>query len=206
MQRHLLSLRYDGLRATEGELGTSVSKQVIQGAQIFLGAHAHYYLSGAVPDRINDRTTGFEITQASRAKGSHVADFLINFVSNGAYDLAKFGFELFVLHSLMAWHNKELVSHPHLERIEPYFEVPHSNRPFIDEEAERHGQRVRLYRRVGQAMAYMTAPIGSSASTMDLSFDGKPIQTYGRRFYSEEEVVEAVLQLRDKLAPRGRLT
>jgi hypothetical protein len=49
MTRHIPKLHYEGLLVARHELATSTSKQVVQGAQMFLGAHAHYYLSGTVP-------------------------------------------------------------------------------------------------------------------------------------------------------------
>ena len=66
MARHILKLRYDGLLASRNELAPSASKQVVQGAQMFLGAHAHYYLTGIVPERINDKGPGYEITDLAR--------------------------------------------------------------------------------------------------------------------------------------------
>ena len=69
MKKHLLSLRYDGLdAATHHGIGTAGSKQVIGGAQILLGAHAHYYAGGKVPERVDDRGEGFEILDVGRQR------------------------------------------------------------------------------------------------------------------------------------------
>ncbi len=74
MTKHILSLRYDGLDAASHHgIGTAGSKQVIGGAQILLGAHAHYYAGGKVPDRVDDRGAGFKnfsTSDAARARSS----------------------------------------------------------------------------------------------------------------------------------------
>ena len=78
MTKHILSLRYDGLdAATHHGIGTAGSKQVIGGAQILLGAHAHYYSGGKVPDRVDDRGAGFKILDVGRRQGSVIFDIAL---------------------------------------------------------------------------------------------------------------------------------
>jgi hypothetical protein len=75
MARHILKLHYDGLRAAaRNELAPSASAQVVPGARLLLGAHAHVYLTGVVPERINDKGPGYEIGDLGRREGSWVAD------------------------------------------------------------------------------------------------------------------------------------
>ena len=104
MARHILKLRYDGLLASRNELAPSASKQVVQGAQVFLGAHAHYYMTGVVPDRINDKGPGYEITDLARRAGSWRADFAISLCADGMWEAMKLDFALFLYESYRAWY------------------------------------------------------------------------------------------------------
>lgn len=197
MSKHILRLRYDGLSAEHGEVGTSASKQIVTGAQMFLGAHAHYYLTEHVPDRINDRSPHYEIAHLARERGSHIADFVVNLLSNGIYDAAKLGFGAFLLESYRAWSEKRLYEDPPYERLEPYFDARPSNAPFIDTVEENRRQRERLGQRVGKSMSHMTVPNGTYSSKLEMSIDGVLFATVTRRFFDEEDIAEAVRLIRD---------
>ena len=196
MQRHLLGLRYDGLTAEHGDIGASASKQVVVGAQMLLGAHAHYYLNEEVPDRIFDRGRGYEIMHRGRAHGSHLAEFVINIAANGVYDAAKLGFGMLLWHSYQAWSEGRLYENPPYERIEPYFESRHMNMPFVDDVERNLEQRKRLGQRVGKAMTHLTTPNGTFSSKLEMSIDGQVFATVTRRYYDEDDIAEAVRLLR----------
>ncbi len=196
MQRHILRLRYDGLRAETGELAPSASKQVIAGAQMFLGAHAHYFTEARIPDRILDRTHSYEIGDLARRRGSWEADFALNILANGVWDVVKFGFGLFVLQSYKAWSEGRLFEDPPYERIEPILEMRGSqNWQFIDLEAERFEQRRRLFARVSDAMALITAPNGSSSTYVEIFLDDQQLGTIERRVFAEADITAAVHSL-----------
>ena len=209
MARHILKLHYDGLRAARNELAPSASKQVIQGAQLLLGAHAHFYLNGVVPDRINDKSPGYEISDLARRAGSWETDFLINLLSNETSHLIHLAFDVFLISYMQQWKDGRDFADPAFERREPYFSSYGGvNEPFIDAAAEREHQLRRLSRRTGHAMAYLTAPNGTSSSTLEMSIDGRVIAVFDRRypFYSEDEVAEAVSLFRESQPmkrPRG---
>jgi hypothetical protein len=191
MARHILKLRYDGLLASRNELAPSASKQVVQGAQVFLGAHAHYYMTGAVPDRINDKGPGYEITDLARRAGSWRADFAISLCADGMWEAMTLGFGLFVYESYRAWAEGRVFQDPPFERS-PLLLGRHDG---ADDS-----------RRVGQAIALVTAPNGTSASVLEMSIDGHAFAVIGHRipFYSEEEVTEAVSRFRESFrAVRG---
>lgn len=195
MVRHILKLRYDGLLASQHELAPSASRQVVPGAQEFLGAHAHYYLSGRVPDRIYEKGPGYEITDLGRHTGSWEAEFAINFLANGVWRVVEIGFGVFLCESYRAWSEGRLYEDPTFERREPFFvRSDGGNEPFLDDFAERRHQQVRLSRRVGHSTAHLSAGIGNSASVLEMSIDDYMFAVIDRRipFYTEDEVTEGV--------------
>jgi hypothetical protein len=188
-------LHYDGLRAAAtNELAPSASAQVVPGARLLLGAHAHFYLNGVVPDRINDKGPGYEIGDLGRREGSWVADFVINLLSNETSHLIHLAFEVYMLGYMQHWKDGREFD-PAFERREPYFgSYGGVNEPFIDAVAEREHQLRRLNRRTGHAVSNLTAAIGTSASVLEMSIDGRVIAVFDRRYpaYGEDEITEAV--------------
>lgn len=207
MARHVLNLRYDGLRATRGELRTGVSKQVVLGAQMFLGAHGHYFVSGLVPDRIGDKAAGFEIVDLARERGSWEAEFAIDLQANGVWEQIKFGFGLFLYQSYLAWSEGQLFEDPSLERRQPYLTVPDgANELEWHSLTTRQFQQERLAGRVGQSMVLLTAPIGSSAATLEMSLDGRLFAVWDRRYYMEDDITDAVMLFRQGRVHGRRLS
>ncbi len=205
MARHILRLHYDGLRAARNELAPSASAQIINGARLLLGAHANFYLSGTVPDRVYDKGPGYEISDLARRAGSWEADFAINFISDGTWKLIEIGFDLFLLEYIRGWLEGRAFADPGFERREPYFgSYGGVNEPFIDVAAEREHQGRRLSRRTGEALHYITAPNGTSSSVLEMSIDGRVIAVFDRRLprYCEDEVAEAVTLFRQTQPPR----
>ena len=200
MARHILKLRYDGLLASRNELAPSASKQVVQGAQMLLGAHAHYYLTGIVPERINDKGPGYEITDLARRADSWRADFAISLCADGMWEAMKLDFGLFVYESYRAWAEGRVYEDPPFESSAPYAG---------SYDGSRQQQRLRLSRRVGQAIALVTAPNGTSAEVLEMSIDGYVFAVIEHRIpvYSEEDVTEAVSRFREsfKAVRGGRL-
>ncbi len=207
MTRHVLNLRYDGLRATRGELRTGVSKQVVQGAQMFLGAHGHYFLSGHVPDRISDKAPGFEIMDLARERGSWEAEFAIDLQANGVWEHVKFGFGVFLYQSYRAWAEGLAFEEPPMQRRKPAFAaVGGANETDLESLSVRHVQQERLASRVGQAMVLMTAPLGTSASTLEISLDGRLFAVWDRRYFTEDDITDAVMLFRQGRAHGRRLS
>jgi hypothetical protein len=207
MTRHVLNLRYDGLRATRGELRTGVSKQVIQGAQMFLGAHGHYFLTGHVPDRIGDKAPGFEIMDLARERGSWEAEFAIDLQASGVWEQIKFGFGVFVYQSYRAWAEGMLFEEPPFERREPVLTAAAgANAPVFESLSVRQFHQERLASRIGQAVVLMTAPLGTSASTLEMSLDGRLFAVWDRRYFTEDEITDAVMQFRQGRVQGRRLS
>ncbi len=202
MGRHIFRLRYDGLLAEHNEIAVSASKQAIQGAQMFLGAHAHYFLSGIVPDRINDRTPGYEITDRARRADAWEADFVINLFAEGVWDGGKYDFPVLVYDFYRAWAAGRVYEDPPLQRRAPYLGVDGgTNAPFIDNEPVRRQQQRRLTRRVANAVAHMSAALGTSASVLEMSIDSHTFAIIEGRVpvWSEDDVTEGVSLYRDSV-------
>jgi hypothetical protein len=195
MARHILNLHYDGLRAAErNELAPSASAQVVPGARLLLGAHANFYLNGIVPDRILEKGPGYEIGDLGRREGSWVADFVINFLSNETSHLLHLAFEVYLFAYIQHWKDgREFADQA--ERREPYFgSYGGVNEPFIDSVADREHQLRRLSRRTTDAVWHLTAAIGTSASVLTMSLDGRVIAVFDRRYplNGEQEITEAL--------------
>jgi hypothetical protein len=193
--RHFFNLRYDGLLASHRELATSASKQAVEGTQMFLGAHAHYYLTGRVPQRVNDKGPGYEITDLARHAGSWEADFAINIFAEGAWDAVTYAFPALIYDSYRAWAQGRVYEDPPFERREPF--LGHGSgpsEPSLDPVAARRLQQERLSRRVDRAIAHMTAGIGTSASVLEMTIDGHTFAVIECRvpLWSEAEVAEGV--------------
>lgn len=207
MARHFLKLRFNGLLASHNELATSASKRVVEGAQVFLGAHAHYYLTGVVPQRINDKAPGYEITDVVRNAGSWEANFVIDILAEDERDADKYAFPVLIHDSYRAWAQGRVYEDPLALYRDPYFgtcSVP-VERQY---DPERRLQQEHLYRRVGRAVANMTVGIGTSASVLEMSIDGHMFASIDQRvpLVSEEEVTEGISLFRQTLeATRRRL-
>lgn len=201
--RHILKLRYDGLLASRHELATSASKQAIQGGQEFLGAHAHYYLTGTIPDRIYDKGPAYEITDLGHRPGSWEAELAINIFAEGIWDVLKFGFAVLVYDSYRAWAGGYVFEDPLFARRAPHFGGHGAaDEPLVDPESARRLQQLRLYRRVGRSVAHMTAGMGTSASVLELSIDEHMFAIIDRRvpLWSDDEVSEGVSLFRQTVA------
>lgn len=208
MARHFFKLRYDGLLASRSELAPSASKQVVEGAQMFLGAHAHYYLVGRIPERINDKGPGYEITDLARRAGSWEAHFAISVIGAGAGDVAGNAFAVLVYDSYRAWAQGRVYEDPPIQYRDAYLGAcGPSHEPFPG--PERRYQQERLHRRVGRAVAHMTAGIGTSASALELTIDDHMFAVLDRRvpLVSEDEVTEGLSLFRQSMegARRRRL-
>lgn len=181
MTKHILSLRYDGLDAASHHgIGTAGSKQVIGGAQILLGAHAHYYSGGKVPERVDDRGEGFKILDVGRRQGSVIFDIALLITAKAIWDVADthYGFERFLAESYTAHRAGKLFKQPPHQRREA---GPGSNSPLPDLDYAREHERRRLLQRMQQAVSLISAPLGITASVLEVSIDGKRIDTIRAR-------------------------
>jgi hypothetical protein len=181
MKKHLLSLRYDGLdAATHHGIGTAGSKQVIGGAQILLGAHAHYFTGGKVPERVDDRGEGFKILDVGRRQGSIIFDIALLITAQAIWEVAEthYGFDRFLAESYAAHRAGRPFEEPPYERRQP---TPAGNSPLPDLDYAREYERRRLLQRTQQAVSFISAPLGTTASMVEVSIDGKRVDTMRAR-------------------------
>jgi hypothetical protein len=214
MSTHRLKLEYDGLTASENCMPTSLEKQITEGAQIFLAAHATYFTEGRVPDRLMDRSCYYQIQDIRQRPGCWIAEYDLTIAAAGGYflgigrdlakDYLKKAFQELIRHSYQAWKNGRPIVGTPFERIVPTLNMPSErNAPVFDFEAEEEGQRRRLYARVDFGLSKVTAPIGRAATHVDISFDDERLDRIKQRTYSEAEIEEALLPLK---AARGALS
>jgi hypothetical protein len=194
MERHVLTLRYDGLDAAYyGGIGTGGSKQVIAGAQILLGAHAHYYQSATVPDRINDNASGFVIRDLGRKRGSLIAEFLLVLMADSVWDATKYSFTSFLLDSYAAAKDGRLFDDPPFDHPQSFLRrADGGNEPVFDVAGARVAQRRRLYQRIRQAREHISAPVRVTASLVEMSLDGYPLDRIKSRVPTEEDINEGL--------------
>jgi hypothetical protein len=206
MERHVLTLRYDGLDASYyGGIGTSGSKQVVAGAQMFLGAHAHYYLSGAIPERINDNAPGFVVRDLSRKRGSLIAEFLVVLLGPAIWNAATYSYVAFVRDSYAAVKHGRLFDDPPFDHLQPSLATfDGGNHPLFDLAAAREMQQRRLYQRVRQSRTQISAPIRVTATVVELSMDGYHLDTITHRAHTDEDINEGLRLFREQSASVGR--
>jgi hypothetical protein len=181
MKKHILSLRYDGLDAAKHHgIGTAGSKQVIGGAQMLLGAHAHYYIGGKVPDRVDDRGDGFKILDVGRREDPIVFDFALLVTAKPIWDGAElhYGFDRFLAESYVAHRAAKLFREPPYERRDARSDGASS---LPDLSYAREHERRRLLQRTQQAVSFISAPLGITASMVEVSIDGNHIDTLRAR-------------------------
>ncbi|MTD93596.1 hypothetical protein GIW81_04515 [Hyphomicrobium sp. xq] len=181
MTKHILSLRYDGLDAASHHgIGTAGSKQVIGGAQILLGAHAHYFTGGKVPERVDDRGEGFKILDVGRRQGSIIFDIALLITAKAIWDVDEthYGFDRFLAESYAAHRAAKLFKEPPYERRQA---APAGNSPLPDLDYAREYERRRLLQRTQQAVSFISAPLGITASVVEVSIDGRRVDTMHAR-------------------------
>ena len=112
----------------------------------------------------------------------------------------KLDFGLFVYESYRAWAEGRVYEDPPFER------ASHTRAATT---GRRQHQRLRLSKCVGQSIALVTAPNGTSASVLEMSIDSYVFAVIEHRIpvYSEEDVTEAVSRFREtfKAVRGGRL-
>jgi hypothetical protein len=195
---HRLQLTYDGMLAGKGAMDPSDAHNVIEGAKRFLSAHCNYYVSGHVPDKVYANGDQFRILFLGTRKGSLIYDLAVNVGGSFIYDVLKFSFELFLLHSFLSWREGKMIDVPEIVRAQPELSDGKANFAVFDFAEDRKVQRERLAARLTQAMEQITMPIGRSATRVAITFDGKLIGTWERRLrqWSEDDITAAVRSLR----------
>lgn len=200
---HTLKLVYeaDGSKDyLDGGLITSNSKKAIDGAQELVCAHAHYYATGRVPDNVMPQTADF-LFKNPNTTGGHVK-FTLEILRPGIWNASEYGFSKFLSQSYQAWEMGRLFDEPLVPRRQLSLRDQVSrNSPELTHENQLE-QRSRLYRRVDRAISDLTKPIGISASSLQISWNGKTLATYKGRHskFTEAEIAQAVLAL--KINPR----
>ena len=223
MATHTLRLVYDGLSAALNRMPTGLEKQITAGAQEFLGAHAYFFTEGRIPINVGDRSRFFRIHDVRHKEGSWEAIFAIDVTtivsSFGAEytreltkDLAadaaaatKAGFAYLIYRSYKAWKDRRPLRDRTFDRIEPVLcDTGGNGTPIFDTETHHEAQRRLLFERVSSSMSKKTAPIGRAATHLDMWFDDVQLDRIDHRFYSEDEIAEALLPLKEKWALKGR--
>lgn len=173
---------------------------------MFLGAHAHYYLEGRIPEKINDHSRSFEIEDLARERKCWIADFAVNIFANAVWDAAQFGFGVFVWESYRAWTEGRLFEPPPFERREPLLSIPGgTNEQIFDPQTWDIQQRRRLNQRISDAMPLLTAPNGTSSSQLEIIMDGQLLDRIDDRLKTDELITDALIAMgaRRKTLPRG---
>ncbi|MEI9901791.1 MAG: hypothetical protein WDN31_18700 [Hyphomicrobium sp.] len=209
MTKHILSLRYDGLDAAKHHgIGTAGSKQVIGGAQILLGAHAHYYIGGKVPDRVDDHGEGFKILDVGRRHGSIVFDIVVAIVADSIWEVARaqYGFDRFLTGSYAAYRAGRVLEEPPYERRQLGVAAPAGNSSMLDLTYAREHERRRLLQRTQQAVSFMSAPLGITATVVEVSIDGNHVDTMRARQPGGSNINEWLQAFRESnIAPSRRM-
>lgn len=212
---HRLKLVYDGLDAAQHQMPQSLERQIADGMQRFVGAQLSYFVEGRVPDKIMDRTKYYQLHDFRQRPACWIAEsnavlatgvvatgyFLGSVAKDVAGDLlkefVKNAVREFFVESYTDWKNRRLITHPSFERIEPVLSMPRANMPFVDIHEDQEAQKRRLFARMCDAMANITAPIHRAATHVDIWFDDVLLDRVESRFYSDDEIMEALLPLRD---------
>ena len=214
MTFHRLKLVYDGLGAAENRMPESLKRQISEGMQIFVGAQLSYFVEGRVPDRVMERTRYYELHDFQErpacwiaeqditltgqvATGYFLGRIAVDMVGDLAKDFIKQAVRNFFVDSMRDWKARRLIMHPDFERIEPVLSLPSVNVPVFHDPAEQERQKRRLYSRMNFAMAKITAPIRRAATQVDVWFDDVQLDHIEQRFFSDEEILEALLPLRE---------
>jgi len=217
MASHTLRLVYDGLEATDHKMPTSLEKQITSGAQEFLGAHACFFTEGRIPSNVNDHSRYFHVYDLRQRDGSWEAIFQID-VANVASEFVKeyireltksiavdaalatkLGFLYLVHRSYKAWQERRALTDTLFDRREPVLSDARGNgTPTFDPAIECERQRRMLFERTNASMCKITAPLGRSATHVDIWLDDKKLDHVQRRFVSDEEIATALLPLQQQ--------
>lgn len=219
MTVHRLKLVYDGLDAADHHMPQSLERQVAEGLQIFAGAQVSYFVEGRVPDRIMDRTKYYQLHDFRQRPACWIAEMDISIVpdilvygyflrhvaqgivkeivGDAAKDIIRQALRDFFVGSIRDWKARRLITHPEFERVEPVLSMPSVNVPVFDDHVQQEEQKRRLYARMNYAMAKITAPIHRAATHVDIWFDDVRLDHIDQRFYSDEEIMEALLPLKE---------
>jgi hypothetical protein len=169
MIRHVLILRYDGLLAGgHHAMDAADSHTVVEGAKWLLAAPAYLWATGAVPDRMRPEVAGtFHVWHTALRTGSCEYEFVMNVVANGAWDLIRVAFGVYLLDAFRAWRNKQRMEIPEIARRQPVLDSRGpSNRPAFDFSGDHEAQEQRLNRRFHEAMHQITVPLGRHATRL----------------------------------------
>jgi hypothetical protein len=127
--------------------------------------------------------------------------FTLDVMRPGIWDDGELDFASFFTQSYRAWDAGVLFDEPPISRRQLSLRDPSGNAPDLTQET-RLDQINRLYRRIDRAIADLTKPIGISASSLTLLWNGKPLATHKSRHtkFTDEELAQAILAL--KIRPR----
>jgi hypothetical protein len=218
MGSHTLRLTYEGLLAADHKMPTSLQKKITAGAQEFLGSHAYFFTEGRIPTNVNDRSQYFHIHDLRQRDGSWEAIFTIDlanvateFVKEYVRELTKnlaveaalatkIGFLYLIHRSYKAWQERRPLTDTVFDRIEPVLvETQGNGSPLYDLAIECERQRRILFDRTDSSMSKISAPIGRTATHVDVWFDEQKLDHIQRRFIAEEEITAVVLSMREQM-------
>jgi len=210
---HKFKLVYDGLDAAENRMPQSLKNQIGEGMERYVGAQLCYLVEGRVPNRIMGQTSFYKLhdfqerpacwiaemditaSVASLAGGFILRDVIGGLVGDALREHAKAAVKEFFKECYTALKDRRLIDHPPVERIEPILSMLGANMPFVDDVAEQELQKRRLYRRMSDGMAHITAPIRRAATQVDVWFDDIQLDHIEHRHYSDDEIESALRPL-----------
>jgi hypothetical protein len=206
-QRHRLILRYDGGLAAQHEMDAGDSHTVIEGAKRLLAASGCYWATGQVPDRLFPQTDWFHVRHTAMRSGSCEYEFTINLVANGAWEVIRVAFDVFLIKAFLDWRERRAFEVPMHARREPYFDAPSASRTNVSDyafEPDPEFQYDRLQGRYQQAMNQITVPLGRNTTTLDMMFEGTHLGTWTKRVskWTEDDISEAVRAYRSSRVGR----
>lgn len=205
MERQTLTLRYEGLLADTHAMDAADSHTIIEGAKRLLAAHAYYYTTAEIPDRLFPEAHGFHVLHTGMRQGSIIYDFAIGLGAAAAWDLTKLTYDQFFRDAFHAWRERRLFDLPHFLRRQQMLDAHGpTNQPVFDSQAEREQQAQRLAVRTTQAMHQITVPLPRRAKTLQMTFGQHKLGTWTQRIplFTEDEITHAVRALRVELDTR----
>ena len=139
---------------------------------------------------MDDHAAGFQILDKGRRQGSIIYDFAVAISASGIWDLMKayYGFDSFLAQSYVAYRAGRLFDEPPYSRTQLSLAAPGGNSTLLD--ASYVYDRRRLLQRTRLAMSAITAPLGITASVVEVSIDGNHLDNITSRLASGENIDE----------------
>jgi hypothetical protein len=198
VSKHTLKLVFKAIGPDDyfdGGLVTSNSKQAIDGAQLLVCAHAHYFSTGRIPENVMPQTADFVFRNPSVHGGE--LKFTLEILRPGIWCSPHSDFSSFLNQSYRCWVAGRLFDEPPGARRQlDLRDLQSGNAPAMTQQLQLE-QLSRLYSRIDRAIADLTRPIGLSASSLSLCWNGKLLGSHEGRHkrFTDQEITQAVAAL-----------